>query len=47
MAKINLRNSKTLGDYDKPYIVAEMNTSHFGNLETAKMMFSGASEITV
>jgi sialic acid synthase SpsE len=42
MAKINLRNSKTLGDYDKPYIVAEMNTSHFGNLETAKMMIDKA-----
>jgi sialic acid synthase SpsE len=44
MGKFKLRNSTILGDYDKPYIVAEVNTSHFGNLETAKKMITKAKE---
>ena len=44
MGKFKLRNSTILGDYDKPYIVAEVNTSHFGNLETAKKMITKAKK---
>ena len=44
MAKINLRNSKVIGDFIKPYIVAEMNTSHFGNMDTAKKMIDKVKE---
>ncbi|MEB3214199.1 MAG: N-acetylneuraminate synthase family protein [Leptolyngbyaceae bacterium] len=42
MAEIFLRNGKRIGDYFKPYIVAELNTSHFGDLTTAKAMIEGA-----
>lgn len=42
MAKINLRNSKTLSDYNKTYIVAEVNTSHFGDIEHAKKIIDEA-----
>jgi N-acetylneuraminate synthase len=42
MAKIELRNSKVLGDFGSPYIVAELNTSHFGDLGTAKKMIDQA-----
>ena len=44
MTKIKLRNSKILGDFCEPYIVAEMNTSHFGKLDTAKLMIDKAKE---
>lgn len=36
MSFITLRNGRRIGDYFKPYIVAEINTSHFGNIEIAK-----------
>ena len=42
MANIKLRNSKVLGDFRSPYIVAELNTSHFGDLELAKKMIDQA-----
>ena len=45
MANIKLRNSIVLGDYTKPYIVAEVNTSHFGNIEIAKKMILKIKEI--
>jgi len=45
MAKCVLRNQVTISDTDKPYFVAEMNTSHFGNIETAKQMIDTAKEI--
>jgi len=38
MAKCILRDSTVIGDFLKPYIVAEVNTSHNGNMETAKEM---------
>jgi sialic acid synthase SpsE len=38
MAKLTLANGKEVGDNLTPYIIAELNTSHFGNLETAKEM---------
>lgn len=45
MSKIELRNGKVVGDYCKPYIIAEMNSSHFGKIDIAKSMISKAKEI--
>ncbi len=42
MSSIKLRNSTILNTHNKPYIVAELNTSHFGNIEIAKEMISQA-----
>jgi sialic acid synthase SpsE len=36
MSSVRLRNGREIGDYCKPYIVAELNTSHFGDLEIAR-----------
>lgn len=44
MASIKLRNSVELSNYGVPYIVAELNTSHFGNIDTAKAMIDRAKE---
>jgi sialic acid synthase SpsE len=44
MLFVTLRNGRPIGDYLKPYIVAEMNTSHFGNIEVAKSMIDQAKE---
>lgn len=38
MSQITLRNGKVVGDYKTPYIVAEVNTSHYGKIETAREM---------
>ena len=38
MSVIYLRNGRQIGDYQKPYIVAELNTSHFGDIEIAREM---------
>ena len=35
---IKLRNSSIIGENIKPYFIAEMNTSHFGNMDIAKKM---------
>lgn len=45
MATCILRDSTVLGDYMKPYVAAELNTSHFGNLDTAKAMIDRAKEV--
>ncbi|MFT5337236.1 MAG: sialic acid synthase SpsE [Luteibaculaceae bacterium] len=44
MATVKLRNNISLGDYSKPYIVAELNTSHFGKIENAKTMVVAAKK---
>lgn len=44
MASIKLNDEAVLSDYGKPYIVAEMNTSHFGNIDTAKKMILEAKK---
>lgn len=44
MAQITLDNHKILGDYLKPYIVAEVNSSHNGDVNTAKKMVMSAKE---
>jgi sialic acid synthase SpsE len=45
MANCVLRDSTVIGDYLKPYIVAEVNTSHSGRIETAKEMIDRAKEV--
>lgn len=40
-----LNNKKIIGDYREPYIVAEVNTSHNGNIDTAKEMIKKAKEV--
>ncbi len=42
MSYITLRNGRRVGDYLKPYIVAELNTSHFGDIDIAKKMIDQA-----
>lgn len=42
MSTIQLRNGRTIGDYQAPYFVAELNTSHFGDLAVAKAMIDEA-----
>ena len=44
MSKITLRNGRVLGDYEKPYIVAEVNSSHSGSVEVAKQMIDAAKD---
>lgn len=45
MAECVFRNGRRLGGHHKPYIVAEVNSSHNGNMETAKEMVKRAKEI--
>lgn len=45
MAKCIFRDSTIIGDFMKPYIVAEVNTSHSGCIETAKEMINRAKEV--
>lgn len=42
MNKINLNDSNELRNFGNPYIVAEMNTSHFGKIDNAKEMIHEA-----
>ena len=42
MSTIRLHNGREIGDYCKPYIVAELNTSHFGEIEIARDMIRQA-----
>lgn len=42
MAQITLQNGDIIGDYLRPYVVAEVNSSHGGNVETAKKMIEAA-----
>ncbi|PHR69812.1 MAG: N-acylneuraminate-9-phosphate synthase [Arcobacter sp.] len=44
MSTIRLNDSTELSNYGKPYIVAEMNTSHFGKIEIAKKMVAAAKK---
>ncbi len=45
MAECILNNGRRLGADHKPYIVAEVNSSHNGNMETAKEMVRKIKEI--
>ncbi len=42
MSTVRLRNGREVGDHLKPYIVAELNTSHFGDMEVARDMIRQA-----
>ena len=44
MATVKFRDSTVLSNSDKPYIVAEVNTSHFGDVEVAKEMINQAKK---
>lgn len=45
MAKVKLNDGTVVGDYLRPYFIAEVNSSHNGDLETAKAMISRAKEV--
>ena len=42
MTTVTLRNGRRIGDFNKPYFIAELNTSHFGDLEIARNMIDRA-----
>lgn len=42
MSKITLTDGKTIEEFKKPYIIAEVNSSHNGSIETAKQMIDVA-----
>ena len=42
MAQVVFGADRVVGDFLNPYIVAELNTSHFGDLELAKQMIDTA-----
>lgn len=42
MANIILQDGTAVADYGRPYIVAEVNSSHNGNVEVAKQMIDAA-----
>lgn len=44
MASLRLRSGRELSDYGRPYIVAEVNSSHNGNVEVARQMIDAAAE---
>ncbi|WP_246540702.1 N-acetylneuraminate synthase family protein [sulfur-oxidizing endosymbiont of Gigantopelta aegis] len=44
MASLKLNDSTMISDYGRPYIVAEVNTSHFGHMDTAKAMIVEAKK---
>lgn len=41
---LTLRNGRIIGDGERPYIVAELNSSHNGKVEIAKKMIDAAKE---
>lgn len=41
----NLKNGTVIGDYRNPYIIAEVNTSHGGSVETAKNMIDEVKRV--
>lgn len=44
MGRISFNNKKVIEDYGRPYVVAEVNSSHNGNLEVARQMIDAAAE---
>ena len=44
MSFITLQNGRRVGDFLKPYIVAELNTSHFGDMSIARDMIIKAKD---
>ena len=44
MSNIVLKNGRKVGDYEAPYFIAELNTSHFGDVSIARTMIERAKE---
>lgn len=44
MASIELLSGRILSDFGKPYFVAEVNSSHNGNVDVARQMIDAAAE---
>ena len=44
MAQITIGQNRKVGDFLKPYFVAELNSSHFGELSNAKAMIDAAKD---
>lgn len=44
MAECKLRNGIFVNDYGEPYVVAEVNSSHGGSMDTAKKMIDAAAD---
>ena len=42
MTHMTLRDGHIIGNYQKPYVIAEVNSSHNGDVETAKKMIKAA-----
>ena len=47
MDSIRLKNNRTIKNFGEPYFVAELNTSHFGSVDTAMEMIRQAKDIGV
>ncbi|MGF0537429.1 N-acetylneuraminate synthase family protein [Agrobacterium sp. ES01] len=44
MSTVKLRSGRVIGDYLAPYFIAELNTSHFGDIGIARSMIDQAKE---
>lgn len=44
MSSILLRNGRRIADYHSPYFIAELNTSHFGDIVLARSMIEKAKQ---
>lgn len=44
MAQCRLRDGAIVKDYEEPYIIAEVNSSHGGNMDVARQMIDAAAE---
>ncbi len=44
MSHVRFSTGRLVGDYLAPYFIAELNTSHFGNVDTARSMILRAKE---
>ena len=44
MRSMKLRNGRVISESEKPFFIAEVNTSHFGDLNIAKEMVLKAKE---
>lgn len=44
MSNLVFRDGKTVSDYGRPYVIAEVNSSHNGNVDIAKQMIDAAKE---
>ncbi len=44
MAELKLRNGKKIGDYEEPYIIAELGANHNGDMKIAKKLIHQAKK---